>query len=489
MPHNTVTDDEMLRILHTYNPWWTQKSVPQSRLKPFKRQMYTQISKKINTESITALVGARRVGKTTLLYQIVEHLLGVTKPQNILFALLDDPHFEMSLETLEKMLSVYSTSILKKELSAIDDERVYVILDEIQSLDNWQGILKNRFDIGYNMKFIITGSSSVKIFDGSSESLVGRINYNTVYPLKFSEYVGFKDQGVLGNTICSTSKKMSSLFKKSITANDLSIMHDKLMRIKTELIVHEPRMCILLEEYMIKGGYPENVLNDDLHQCADNLLTHIQLTLYKDVIELAGARDPKALKSLFAMIARMSSSIFSRINVASALGISRSITLNHYMKMLNASYLVSESPFYSKSPSKSVRKETKVYINDIGIRNASASMFDSQILTNPTEIGKVAETVVADHTRRLVADMTNGLVRDIYYWHEGHEVDIVAETPQAILPIEVKYRENVTLSELKGIRKFRKKFGTDLAITVTKNQLEIKDDILFVPLWIYLVMC
>ena len=487
MPYNTVTDEEMLRILHAYNPWWMQKSIPQSRSKPFKRQEYEKISKKIHAETITALVGARRVGKTTIIYQMIEQLLKTTRPQNILLAFLDDPHFEMSLKTLEKMFSVYATSVLKEELGSAS-ERVYIILDEIQALEDWQSILKNWFDMGYNIKFIITGSSSRKIFDGSSESLVGRINYNVIHPLKFSEYVRFKDQA-FGNTIHDISKKISKAFKTAISANDHAIIYDELKHAKTALIAYEPKIRIFLEEYMIKGGYPENVLNDDMYQCADNLKTHIQLSMYKDVIDLSGARDPSALKSLFVMIARESSAIFSRTNVASTLGINRSVTLNHYMRMLNASYLISESAFYSKSAPKSARKETKAYINDIGIRNAAASTFDSMILSDSAELGRIAETIAADHTRRIVSDITGGTIQDIFYWHERYEVDIVAEMPQSTLPIEVKYRENVTLSELKGIQKFKKKFNPSMSIVVTKNQLDMQNGIIFIPFWMYLMMC
>lgn len=489
MPHHMITDDEILRILHTYNPWWVQKPIPESRLKPFKRYEYENIIKKINTEPITALVGARRVGKTTLLYQIIEQLLKTTNSQNILFALLDDPYLHMSQETLERMFSVYSTSILKKELDALE-QRVYIILDEIQILNDWQSVLKRWFDIGYDIKFIVTGSSSSQIFDGSSESLVGRINYNIVHPMKFSEYMRFKDQSSLGDIILHTSKKLSESLKKSIKVKDHNILYNELVHIKTELIPHESRIRIILEEYMLKGGYPENVLNDDLYQCADNLNTYIQLTLYKDVMGLVGARDPKALKSLFVMIAKESSSIFSRTNVSSILGINRSVTLNQYMRMLNSAYLISESQFYSKSSSKSARKETKVYINDVGIRNASAAAFDPQMLSNPTEAGKIAETIVADHTRRLVSDITGGSIQDIYYWHDKYEVDVVAEIFQMmLLPIEVKYRENVTSSELKGLEKFKKRFRNDMAIIVTKNQLTIQNDTIFIPLWMYLIMC
>ncbi len=83
------------------------------------------------------------------------------------------------------------------------------------------------------------------------------------------------------------------------------------------------------------------------------------------------------------------------------LGINQSVTLNQYRCLLKTAYLVSEAQYYSKGATKSAKKETKAYVNDIGIRNVSSAVFDPQILTNSTKVGKIVETVTADHTKRL----------------------------------------------------------------------------------------
>ncbi len=55
--------------------------------------------------------------------------------------------------------------------------------------------------------------------------------------------------------------------------------------------------------------------------------------------------------------------------------------------------------------------------------------------------------------------------------------------------LEVKYRENVTFSDLKGLKKFQEKFDSKVLIVITKNQLEIHNETVYVPLWLYLLMC
>ncbi|MCG8530067.1 MAG: AAA family ATPase [Desulfovibrionales bacterium] len=314
MANGTVTDDDMTRILYAYNPWWQQKPVPQSRLKPFKRYEHAKLAEWIRGEPITAIIGARRVGKTTLLYQIIDMLLEQqckADPASILFVPMDDPYLFMSQENFEKMLNVYAARILRNDGldSLVEEQRAYIILDEIQGLKNWQGILKRWFDIGYNVKFVITGSSSAGILDGSAESLTGRITYSVVHPMSFSEYARFKKQGVLAEPLKKVAAGMSRLLQNASRAEDPRALYDGLVLAKNELLPHENAIRALLDEYMIKGGYPENVPIDDMTACADNLSAYLSLTIYKDVMRISGARDPVALESLFAIIAGGSSSV------------------------------------------------------------------------------------------------------------------------------------------------------------------------------------
>ena len=495
MVNNTITDDDIVRILYVYNPWWQQKPIPHSRLKSFKRHEHARLAEQIKSESIMAIIGARRVGKTTLLYQIIDMLLGQqckTDPASILFVSMDDPYLFMSQENFEKMLNVYITRILKKDGldSLAAGQRVYIILDEIQGLENWQSILKRWFDIRYDVKFIITGSSSAGILDSSSESLTGRITYNAIYPMSFAEFTEFKRQDKLAKPLKKIVKKMPMILQNAAKAKDIRVLYDELVLAKNKILPYENIVKTMLDEYIIKGGYPENMHIDDVTICAGNLSTYLNLTIYKDAMRIRGARDPASLESLFTIIAKESSSVFSRTNVSKTLGISRSATLNPYLTVLRDTYMISEAPFYSKSVTKSTRKESKMYVNDVGIRNATCSMLDFQSLTDATETGKMAETVAADHTRRMMGQtgMHGGRAR-VSYWHEGYEVDMVAELPQAAIPIEVKYRENVSMSDLKGLKRFEKRFGAPIMIAITRNQLELKNNIMLVPMWLYLLMC
>ncbi len=487
MSHIQITDEDILRLLYMHNPWWTNKPIPKSKLKDFKRRDYYKIIPQIEKQSILALIGARQVGKTTLLYQVIDELFKRTSSKNILFVELDDPYLHISLENLDRIFSVYSRNILKKEFDSLT-ETIYIVLDEIQSLQNWQNALKRWYDFGYNIKFIVTGSSSIGIFEGSSESLVGRVKHQIVLPMKFMEYVRFKEQNELGELINSTNKALRNSLKKAVEKHNAKIFYDGLNEAKLALIPYEAKIHVFLQEYLIKGGYPENVTKDDLVECSDNLKQYLQLTLYKDIMKISEVRDPKALESLFMIIAKESSSVFNRTNVANTLGVNRSTTLNQYMSLLKTAFLISEAQYYAIGAEKRTRKATKAYVNDIGIRNVSAAVFDPEILSNNVEVGKIVETVTADHTKRLKFNL-EGMGADIFYWRDNYEVDLVIELFQIPLPIEVKYRENVSSSDLKGLKKFKEKFDSNVLLAITKNQLEIHEKTIYVPLWLYLLMC
>ena len=203
---------------------------------------YYKIIPQIDKETILALIGARQVGKTTLLYQIIDELLSRTSPENILFVELDNPYLNISLENLDRIFSVYSTTILKKEFDSLN-ETIYIILDEIQSFENWQNALKLWYDLGYKIKFIVTGSSSVGIFEGSAESLVGRVKHQIVLPMKFIEYVRFKEED-LGELIKSINKTLRESLKKSITEQNPQIFYDELNSSKTSLIPYETKIQV-----------------------------------------------------------------------------------------------------------------------------------------------------------------------------------------------------------------------------------------------------
>jgi predicted AAA+ superfamily ATPase len=305
--------------------------------------------------------------------------------------------------------------------------------------------------------------------------------------MKFLEFFKFKEQDP-GSIIKEESQELLKSLKESISEGNPNKFFERLEETAKKLSPYQTKIQTYLNEYLIKGGYPENICINDLTLCGDNLRTYVHLTLYKDIIKNAGIRDPRALEKLLLIIARESSQTFNRENIAKTIKVHRIITLNQYIKLLKETFLVTEAEYYTGSVMKQVRRENKMYVNDVGIRNVEASMFGEEIFRDPAELGKIMETAIADHTKRLKSSLEGSTKPSIFYWHDTHEVDLVIEIFQRPLPIEVKYRESVSLADLKGVRKFSKKYEPPVAIVITKNQLEIHDNVIYTPAWLYMLI-
>jgi len=149
------------------NPWWESKTISEEKAKPYKRKIFEKIKNTFfNYKQILILMGLRRVGKTTLIYQIIEELLKKgTDPFHILYFSFD--------KVIKEPIEIF------KEYERITKinwkkERIYVFFDEIQKLDGWTSKIKLLYDNLPNIKFCLSGSASLTIEEKSVKDLVGR---------------------------------------------------------------------------------------------------------------------------------------------------------------------------------------------------------------------------------------------------------------------------------------------------------------------------
>ena len=176
-------EEQVLKILNAYNPWWKSGQIPNEYLKEMKRTAYYETERIIVNKTVRRFIvlsGARRVGKTTILYQLIQKLLekGINE-KNILYLTLDNPILKFG--TLDKIMDIYINNF------AVDSQ-IYVFLDEIQYAKDWNNWLKVFFDQYKNWNIVATGSASPLIERGITESGVGRWKTITVPTLSFYEY-------------------------------------------------------------------------------------------------------------------------------------------------------------------------------------------------------------------------------------------------------------------------------------------------------------
>ncbi|MBA4319923.1 MAG: hypothetical protein C0412_16105, partial [Flavobacterium sp.] len=136
------------------NAWWgdNQYKIEETAWK--KREIYDDIVANLDHSLILNIVGLRRVGKSTILKQIIGHfLLEKKNPKNIFYFLFDYSSQVKKAEFLDEVLSVYFRDILNSPNLSLN-EQVYVFLDEIQYIEDWQSVLKKFYDLsGKKIKF------------------------------------------------------------------------------------------------------------------------------------------------------------------------------------------------------------------------------------------------------------------------------------------------------------------------------------------------
>lgn len=176
-------------LIYLENPWYRDRGfIPKEHNLP-KREVFSLfIEDVIHSKYIISLTGLRRVGKSTLLKQVIASLLVKSEPpKRIFYFSFDQPTISKQPEVLENIIIYYLESILHEKIHRVE-KKVYIFLDEIQLVPFWQDILKRFYDINQNLKFIVSGSASLFVKEEAKESLAGRLLEFYLPPLSFSEY-------------------------------------------------------------------------------------------------------------------------------------------------------------------------------------------------------------------------------------------------------------------------------------------------------------
>lgn len=485
-----MNEEIVLKRLYQLNEWWTSGAVPAAKLESFRRKdLHFIIQNMKLDDNILTIVGPRRVGKTTMLYQSVDTLIHEkTDPKNIIFITADDDLLKLNTTDLvNDCIEIYEKNILGKPISKLN-QKIYVIIDEIQYYPDWNVKLKNWHDLKYQIKFVLSGSSSVNILTGTAEALTGRMLPQIVMPLKFSEILRHKlEKEKIPFTFAVGPTRKT--FLDSISQKNPSIFFEKLKEETMKLIPIKEKIEIAAIDYAKKGGYPLQLKIDDENNYTKQMQTYLDSTLYKDIVRIFEVRDPDILHLLLTIIAVEGVHGSTMEAYSSELG-RRKETIQSYLNYLEKAFLISKSPFYSKNLRTRERNPKKIYISDTGIRNTILNQGTAKIAEDPAEMGKIIQTVVHDHAKRLKFNLESGaLPTATYYWKKEKEVDIVIEINQKPIPIEVKYSNRIDKIDIIGLIRFQKKFKNPFGIVITKDKLELMENILYIPFWLFMLLC
>jgi predicted AAA+ superfamily ATPase len=297
----------------------------------------------------------------------------------------------------------------------------------------------------------------------------------------FADFVSlshFREQGKCRlNNIAEINHVVDGFYQE-----DAKVLFNAFVKYRDALLKNDIDLEDHIIEYLVKGGYP-GLEAVDFETARDILMERFGLTLHKDIMRIFAVRNIKGLENMILRCAMQSSQLTNYYGFAKSIGIKYD-TFMVYLGYLTDVFIVSESRFFSKSDS-TFKKGKKLYLRDHATRNLLIGLMNRRLFEFKEEVGKTVETVVQDHACRLVYRLEKRM--QCYYWRGKKEVDIVIMVGTVPVPIEVKYRDSP--DDVAGLKEFMQEFGSKLGIVVTKDVFKIRDDVLFVPLHLFLGVC
>lgn len=415
-----VNEEQVIKVLRQYNPWWRIPSAIKEESKPQKRLAYYEALKTLTHRSIrrfAVLSGMRRVGKTTILYQIIDHLIdeGI-HPKNILYATFDNPI--LKLVNVENVLAIYET------MYPVEGTK-YILFDEVQYTENWELWMKVIYDTRKDIRLIATGSASPILEKGSADSGTGRWTILKIPTMSFYEYCRLLN---LDLPILPENLRISKL--ASFDSARLGDFIDKFAPLQNHF-----------NRYLIIGGFPELVLSDD-DAYAQRMLREdvVDKVIKRDVLSLFNIRSPLLMEKLFLYLCMNGAEIFNATTAAKELENTSITTIDSYIKALEMSNLIYLAKPMDVGSKGALKGKPKIFVADAAIRNAVLMIDD--VLSDERELGIMVETTVYKH----MVSFYQGSPAQLGYFRKAKdnqkEVDVVAELPRQKILCEVKYRNH-----------------------------------------------
>lgn len=365
------------------------------------RKKHIVIAEHLSKKEFTILIGARQIGKSTLLKQLFEELN--QKGETAYFLNLDRK--EILDELNESHENLFKICPLQQ------DKKIVVFIDELQYLKDATTFIKLLFDeYSERVKIVASGSSAFYIDKQFNDSLVGRKKIFQMGTLDFEEFLLFKGRNDLVEEVLQLKNKKKT---KSI---------------------HENVLWGYMDEFVNYGGYPAVVLENDISQKIELLKDIRDSFIKRDILE-SGITDETKFYRMLILLASQSGNLLNVNEISNTLRITNATAENYLYVLQKCFHVTLVKPFYNNLR-KELTKMPKVYINDLGLRNVLINYFSP--LEQRADKGMILENL----SFRLLTERFDQ--DQIKYWRtaDGNEVDFVVETSYLKgFAVEVKFNE------------------------------------------------
>lgn len=392
--------EDIIRLL---NHWWREGAVKESFAKEYKRECFGELLKLLDHRQVIVICGLRRVGKSTLMYQLMQRLIaGGSNPLDVLYF-----SFDKKIGDIKAVLDSYA-KITERDY---ENEKIFVFLDEIYKLRKWHRELKLLYDALPNVKFVVSGSASLKIEKEARSDLTGRAFHVEVKPLSFTEFFELKFKTKLENP---------KIWEEKLKANFPGF----LKKAFPEIIDFEPELA---------SDYVKDLV-------LDKILFSDSAAAYKNV-------DLNLLQTLTEIFLSEPGIYLNTDSLSKDLKKSKN-DINSHIRLLELGYVIRIVKNFRGSVLSASRKLRRVYPYHPSLIQG--------ILKEVAE-PKMVECFVRSH-----------LDAEFYWRKEKKEVDFVHKG----MPVEVKYSDNIQKHDFKNMLEFMEQFNVTNGYLISKNQFD-----------------
>ncbi len=410
--------------------------ISMEEIKP--RKILRKIIRFLKDKEILAIHGSRQVGKTSLLHYIIKHyLLKETPEKNIFYFDLED--FAL-LELCNKGVDEVIRYIKGK--GADLDKKIYLLIDEVQYLNNPSSFLKLFFDrYKGKVKLIVSGSSSFLIKKKFKDSLAGRVIDFELFTLDFEEFLYFK------NLNYRLEEVSNALYKELLP---------------------------LYEEYVLYGGYPAIVLEEDVEKKEIKLKQIINTYIKRDIRDIANIKHIDKFNGLLKILASQAGELLNISELSNTVNLAKK-TVEDYLFILESTYIIKLVRPFHKNIRSELTKMPKIFFEDTGILNIFVNKTFSKVLS-----GQLLESSIYSIFRKNIEP------ENIYFWrtNKGQEIDFVIDLPEkGLIPLEVKL--NCLKKAKASLKHFKMKYSLKNAFVccLYEGEKRKKDDIKVILPW------
>ena len=375
----------------------------------YRRNIESQLQDALLDTPVVLLNGARQTGKTTLVRGE-----GVA-PSQASYVTLDD------LEVLSA-----ATSDPAGFLAGLSASGEPVILDEVQRAPGLFPAIKASVDRDRRPgRFLLTGSANVLLLPKLSESLAGRMEILTLWPLSQAEIQG------------TTTSFVDALFSAQ----------SPMARFKGTASIPSRQEVI---ERVVRGGYPEPLTRPAARR-ANWFESYIATILQRDVRDLANIEGLTQMPKLLSVLAARTASLLNASDISRTAGIPYT-TLSRYLTLLETTYLIRTVPAWSGNLTTRLIKSPKIVLGDTGLAAHLLGLDEARLLAEPHHLGGLLENFVV---MEIIKDIGWSLTRPtLYHFHTANreEVDLLLEKRDgSLVGIEVKASGAVGAGDFKGL--------------------------------------